>query len=405
MKRLLTLILFVLCSFALQAQSNAITLDELLGRITADMTEEQYFAEFKNELHLLDSLEQQKYIMSEDMTSIFLGEAAEIQQKAEQMGFNQNEESTEEQNKEIWVISVDIEGFGMCAVFAQYEKDAEDGCLLCVMLPKEIHNLQSTYVLKKAKNTLNKYAQTEYIEMLSTDSMILQASIWEKGLVMIMQTVSDSQCLTLLVFQFTSKQLNDEDMKLAAEYMKNGTMPEESAPTAQNQSFEFPSIRNVKWGDSISDVMRKEGKRDELTNYCLRNNITDTYMFFDKVNGRKCVAVYAFTQEDQAYQLVYDFKEIPDEHCLLAYNQLKSLLKNKYGEPKSEEVEKRYDWTREEWQQVSYGNLGYTTSWLTDDFVYIELRLNQTNGSISCVIHYVYLPLKLLEEQKESGNL
>lgn len=402
MKRLLTLISFVLCSFALQAQSNAITLDELLGRITADMTEEQYFAEFKNELHLLDSLERQKYIMSEDMTSIFLGEAAEIQQKAEQMGFNQNEESTEEQNKEIWVISVDIEGFGMCAVFAQYEKDAEDGCLLCVMLPKEIHNLQSTYVLKKAKNTLNKYAQTEYIEMLSTDSMILQASIWEKGLVMIMQTVSDSQCLTLLVFQFTSKQLNDEDMKLAAEYMKNGTMPEESAPTAQNQSFEFPSIRNVKWGDLMLDVIQKEGKRDELTEYGLQRGL---YMFKDRVNSRDCITAYVFTHDDRLYQLLYDFEKIPDEHCLLAYNQLKTSLKSKYGEPTGEEVNKRYDWTREEWQQVRYGNLSYTTSWLTDDLVYIELRLGQTNGNISCVIHYVYLPLKLLEEQKESSNL
>lgn len=98
-------------------------------------------------------------------------------------------------------------------------------------------------------------------------------------------------------------------------------------------------------------------------------------------------------------------KKIPDEHCLLAYNQLKTSLKSKYGEPTGEEVNKRYDWTREEWQQVYYGDLSYTTSWLTDDLVYIELRLGQTNGNISCVIHYVYLPLKLLEEQKESSNL
>ena len=78
---------------------------------------------------------------------------------------------------------------------------------------------------------------------------------------------------------------------------------------------------------------------------------------------------------------------------------------NKYGEPRDEEINKRYERTREEWQQVYYGNLSYTTSWLTDDFLYMELRLSQSNGRISCVIHYVYLPLKLLEEQKESSNL
>ena len=62
MKRLLHLAILLMCSAIMQAQTKVITLDELLGRITVDMTEEQYFAEFKNELHLLDSLIFQKVL-------------------------------------------------------------------------------------------------------------------------------------------------------------------------------------------------------------------------------------------------------------------------------------------------------------------------------------------------------
>ena len=337
------------------------------------------------------------------MMSVFFGGVADLQQKAIEMGTEQNS-SSEEEIQETWVITVDVDNFGQCVAFASFQKE-QQGCTLLLLPPKEVQNLQSTYVLKKAKTTLSQYTNGEFIEFMTVDTMTIYSSVGENGMVMILQSVSDSQCLTMLCFQYTPEKLNEEDMRLAAEYMKNGTMPEESAPTVQNQSFEFPSIRNVKWGDSISDVMRKEGKRDELTDYCLRNNIKDRYMFNDRVNGRQCVTSYAFTSDDRAYQLLYSFSEFPKEFCISVYDQLKTSLIGKYGNPREENVNKRYDWTTEEWQQVYYGNLSYVASWLTDDLVYVELRLNKADNLISCVIHYVYLPLQLLESEKQSSNL
>lgn len=403
MKRLLHLAILLLCSAIMQAQTNAITLDELLGRITVDMTEDAYFEEFKKELHQIDSLEKQKYVISEEMTSVFFGGVADLQQKAIEMGTEQNS-SSEEQVQEIWVITVNVDNFGQCIAFASFQKEKQ-GCTLLLLPPNEVQNLQSTYVLKKAKTTLSQYTNGEFIEFMTMDAMTIYSSVGENGMVMILQSVSDSQCLTMLCFEYTPEKLNEEDMKLAAEYMKNGTMPEESAPTAQNQSFEFPSIRNVKWGDSMYEVMQKEGKQDELTEYCLQNGITDRYLFHDRVNGRKCVVTYAFTSEDRAYQLLYNFTEFPKEYCIDVYNQLKNSLKSKYGAPENDKVNKRYEWTKEEWQQVFYGDLSYEASWVTEELVYVEVKLDKLQGRMVCSIHYVYLPLQLLENEKQSSNL
>lgn len=303
MKRLLHLAILLLCSAIMQAQTNAITLDELLGRITVDMTEDAYFEEFKKELHQIDSLEKQKYLVSEEMTSVFLGGVADLQQKANEMGTEQNS-SSEEQVQEIWVITVNVDNFGQCIAFASFQKEKQ-GCTLLLLPPNEVQNLQSAYVLKKAKTILSQYANGEFIEFMAVDTMTIYSSVGENGMVMILQAVSDSQCLTMLCFQYTPEKLNEEDMKLAAEYMKNGTIPEESAPT-QNQPFEFPSIRNVKWGDLMLDVIQKEGKRDELTEYGLQRGI---YMFKDRVNSRDCITAYVFTHDDRLYQLLYDFEK------------------------------------------------------------------------------------------------
>lgn len=400
MKKLLNLALLLLCPIIMNAQTKEITLDELLGRLTIEMTEKQFVDEFKNELHLLDSLEKQNYIMSEDMTATFLGGVTEIKQKSVQMGGN--EETIEYSVGEMWVITVDIDGFGRCAAFAQY-KEGQDGYTLGIMLPKEIHTLQSTYVLKKAKNALSKYAQAEYVELLSTESMNLYTSIWEKGMITIMQAVSDSQCLTLFMFQITAEKPSEEDLKMAAEYMKNGTMPEEPN-VAENESFEFPSIRKSKWGDSMLEVMKKEGVRDELTNYNMQYGNPNQYIFDDRIGGYKCTTVFVFTEDDRAYQLLYSIGDVAKESCLVMYNNLKYSLKNKYGAPTNEEVNKRYDWTKEDWREVYYGNLSYRTSWVTDDLVHIELRLNTSNNRIHCAIHYIYLPLYLMQEEKESDN-
>lgn len=151
--------------------------------------------------------------------------------------------------------------------------------------------------------------------------------------------------------------------------------------------------------------MQKEGKQDELTEYCLQNGITDRYLFHDRVNGRKCVVTYAFTSEDRAYQLLYNFTEFPKEYCIDVYNQLKNSLKSKYGAPENDKVNKRYEWTKEEWQQVFYGDLSYEASWVTEELVYVEVKLDKLQGRMVCSIHYVYLPLQLLENEKQSSNL
>lgn len=388
----------------MRAQSNTILLDELLERIEVGMTEKEYFKEFDNELRLLDSTDM-SYALSEDLISSFLYGTSDIQQKASDIGAiesNPNKDTIiNESSNNTWVIDVEVNELGHCLAFTNFN---DDGCMLVILPHGDLQNMQSSYLFKKAKNALNKYATSDIIELMGTDNLTLYSGIWSNGALMILQSISETQCITVLAFQFTSKSLNAEDMKLAAQYFKTGELPEEE-PTTTDSSFEFPSIRVAKWGDSMATVMKKEGKYDELTKYNMQNGDANHYVFYDKINRHDCTVTYAFDDSDRAYIVIYTLSNISKESCITTFNNLKYSLTKKYGEPTNDEINKRYEWTKEEWQQVYYGNLSYETSWVTDDFVHITLDLDTFNDRISCYLRYVYLPLYMIQQEKESSNL
>lgn len=384
----------------MRAQSNTILLDELLERIEVGMTEKEYFKEFRNELRLLDSTDI-SYALSEDLISSFLGGVSDLQQKTSDIGAIESDTAINDSSNEIWIIDVEVNGLGHCLAFTNFN---DEDCMLIILPQGDLKNMQSSYLFKKAKDALNKYATSDIIEIMGTDNLTLYSGIWHKGALMILQSISETQCLTVLAFQFTSKNLNAEDMELAAQYFKTGDLPEEE-PTTIDSSFEFPSIRVAQWGDSMSTVMKKEGKYDELTEYNIQNGDINNYIFYDKINRHNCTVTYVFDDSDRAYIVLYSLFDISKELCITTFDNIKYSLTKKYGEPTNDKINKRYDWTEEEWQQVYYGNLSYETSWVTDDFVHITLELDTLNDRISCYLRYVYLPLYMIQQEKESSNL
>lgn len=403
MKKLLNIIALLSCTIMMQAQTNALSLDELLRRVNIGMTQEEYFEEFKNELHILDS-SNSDFVVSDDLVAAFWGGADEVQQKANELkedGVNSSESVNDDQNEEEkWVIDLDVEEFGKCIALAVFN---EDGCALAILPNNETQTMQSSYLLKKAKMTMGKYATSDIIEFMTTETMDVYAGIWKSGMLMILQAMTEQQCVTMLVFQYTTKQAKEEDLKLAAEYFRTGEIPEET--TASYDSFEYPSIRVVKWGDTRATVMRKEGKYDGLTRYSENKGEMDRYLFFDRINGYDCSVMYGFDDCDRAYVLLYMLNNVAKEYSIVAYDNMKTALTRKYGTPRDEQVNKRYNYTKEEWQQVYYGNLSYESSWVTEDFVCITLVLTTVSDEISCSIRYQYLPLLMIQQESAQSNL
>lgn len=400
MKKLLVLTVFLLGMYgSIKAQKTPISLDELLGRITIEMTEEEYFEEFKNELRLKDSLDFD-YVVSDELAASLLGDINNLQQISHESGAD-NEETVVSQIDETWVIDVEVSGFGKCLALMA---PAEQGKMLWILPHSSMQNKQSSFLLQQAKTTMGKYATSDIIDFVSTDATSLHTGLWNKGILMIVQSATEAQCITLLGFLYSSDQLSEADMKMAAEYLRTGTIPE-GEPESSEEAFVFPPIRVAQWGDSMRTVMQKEGKYDELTRYVISQGIGDRYMFYDKISGYESAVTYAFDDSDRAYILMYSLNNIANESCITAYNNLKYALSQKYGEPQSDDVNKRYIYTEEDWYQVYYGNLSYEANWITDDFVSITLELTTLSNRISCSIRYVYLPLLMLQQEKEQANL
>lgn len=399
MKKLLVIAVLLLGIYNPINAQTPISLDELLGRITIEMTEEEYFDEFKNELRLRDSLDMD-YAVSDELAASVLGGVANLQQLTSELSAD-SEETVVSQTDEIWVIDVEVSGFGKCLAVMAF---AEDARMLLIMPHISMQNKQSSFLLQQAKTTLGKYATSDIIDLVNVDALSVHAGIWNKGLAMILQSASETQCMTMLGFFYTSNQMSEEDLKLVEEYYRTGAIPEDE-PASSEEAFAFPSIRVVQWGDSMRTVMQKEGKYDELTRYAISQGIGDRYMFYDKISGYESAVTYAFDDSDRAYILMYGLNNIANESCITAYNNLKYALSQKYGEPQSDEVNKRYVYTEEDWHQVYYGNLSYEANWITDGFVNITLKLTTFSNSISCTIRYVYLPLLMLQKEKEQANL
>lgn len=186
MKKLLVLTVFLLGMYgSIKAQKTPISLDELLGRITIEMTEEEYFEEFKNELRLKDSLDFD-YVVSDELAASLLGDINNLQQISQESGAD-NEETVVSQTDETWVIDVEVSGFGKCLALMA---PAEQGKMLWILPHSSMQNKQSSFLLQQAKTTMGKYATSDIIDFVSTDATSLHTGLWNKGILMIVQSAT-----------------------------------------------------------------------------------------------------------------------------------------------------------------------------------------------------------------------
>lgn len=160
--------------------------------------------------------------------------------------------------------------------------------------------------------------------------------------------------------------------------------------TAMNADDGNNDFRESRWGDSMEQVMQKEGFQNQMLSD-FGNNI---YMFSTELNGKSCEVFYYFTDNNELYSTSYIFGNIPADSCITEYNRLSSLLTEKYGKPKLQNhtwSDPSYELTRpKDGNAVSSGDLKFL-QYRQNKRSIIKSELSGYDGSINIVINYTSL--------------
>ena len=155
---------------------------------------------------------------------------------------------------------------------------------------------------------------------------------------------------------------------------------------AKKEEPREPDFRKGRWGDSMSECKKKEGKSDEL-------GMDGIYAFRTYVAGHKVVAAYRFTN-DRLTSGKYIFTDENAINCVNHYSELVSYLTQKYGEPSI--VNKDYSPTTSstdkrvftEGELVRQNKLEMGSIWVTPfSTIFIYLKGGEY-GSISLSLEY-----------------
>jgi len=160
-----------------------------------------------------------------------------------------------------------------------------------------------------------------------------------------------------------------------------------------------PDFRRGYWGDSMEEIMRKEGKADE-------SDIEGMYSFKNYVAGMECLCAYRFT-DNKLTSGKYIFTKSNSDNCVDNYDRLVRLLIKKYGEPFSNDKKSDASYYDLQWfsegELVEYGKMSFTASWNTD-FSVIFISLDGEQGLILLSIEY-YSSDYLFSEDRDDDIL
>lgn len=168
---------------------------------------------------------------------------------------------------------------------------------------------------------------------------------------------------------------------------KNGNTPSE------NQEVDF---RNTRWGMTRAEVKKVENAKfltdDKFLIYnTLLNNINTLIYYYFNENGLLYFAVYSLQP-----------KHSNDNFHINDFNNLESLLIDKYGDPISNDIIWDYDLFKDDPQYwgfaVSKGYLSYRSFWETDRSRIMHFLIGE-NNEIKHVI--MYSSPELFEEQSK----
>lgn len=125
-------------------------------------------------------------------------------------------------------------------------------------------------------------------------------------------------------------------------------------------------FRIARWGDSMSQIIDREGRKNEWTGQEINPNV---YSFSSSIANKLCDVLYFFTTNDKLTRSKYYFTNVSTDGCISDYKELVSLLSEKYGEPiaqSREWADPSYEKTcKEEGYEVYMGRLSYYTYWTT----------------------------------------
>ena len=157
-------------------------------------------------------------------------------------------------------------------------------------------------------------------------------------------------------------------------------------------------FRVAKWGDSMADVMAKEGKENLSTS-------PDVYMFHDIIAGMDCAVGYVFVNDKLTmakYLLNHKHTNLND--YISDYNMLVGLLTKKYGEPyHNSPVWKNTLFKNDPSNYglaISSGHLVYGAKWNLDKTT-IDVILGGENYKIDFQIQYLSKQYKDAQSSKQ----
>ena len=159
-------------------------------------------------------------------------------------------------------------------------------------------------------------------------------------------------------------------------------------------------FRKASWGDSMADCKRKEGKANESTT-------PGIYVFKTSLAGNSCLAAYRFTN-DKLTSGKYVFLELNEDNCMNVFNQIKTLLTKKYGEPKDvQEENTASDWAKKSYSQgqlVRQGELRFDVFWDTP-YTRVYLILYGERYDVEMCIEYYSVLLDNMREESVLEDL
>lgn len=184
------------------------------------------------------------------------------------------------------------------------------------------------------------------------------------------------------------RQQNTMLMSTVTQYNSQPDRPLLFFITMMNPDDGSNDFRVARWGDSMSEIIEREGRRNEWKGQMINPNV---YSFGSSIANKPCDVLYIFTSNDKLIRSKYFFTHVSVDSCISDYKELVSLLSEKYGEPDSQSVkwsDPSYERTRtEEGYEVYMGHLKYYTYWTTLRSEII-IALSESDGVINLAIEY-----------------
>lgn len=180
------------------------------------------------------------------------------------------------------------------------------------------------------------------------------------------------------------------------------TEPADSESESESSEPDQVTIRGHQWGDSIEEVMDREGEPDRRDDSPTLLTYTD-----ETLNNIRVMVSFAF-YDDQLYQIAYTSLETYStqrRRFKSDFEHLSGLLQDKYGTPDETTRLAETNGGRTDWETAFLiGDVTYADRWakMGGDLRIFHLLTRRDDQSLH-MLTYAYLPIKseMIDESDE----